>query len=163
MKYRVALIDDYDEIILMKNAVKMRVIHENLPIWLNGYPLDEYIKEDIEKGFGRVIELDGEIVAYAAFYLSTEDYPENTFSKEPVQSFGRLMVKDGYVGKKIGSFIVDEMIKEAKTLNVLGMGILVDEINIKAVSLYEKKGFKKEGSKNFPYAYLDIYTLFFNK
>ncbi len=161
MVYRIANINDLKEIIEMKNQVKQRVINENLPIWLNGYPLDEYIEEDIVNGFGRVIEIDNSVVAYAAFYLSTMDYPEDTFSKEPVQSFGRLMVKDEYVGKKIGSYLVDQMIEEAKKLDVLGMGILVDEVNSKALNLYLKKGFKKEGSKQFPFAYLDIYTLYF--
>lgn len=161
MVYRIANINDLKEIIEMKNQVKQRVINENLPIWLNGYPLDEYIEEDIVKGYGRVIEIDNSVVAYAAFYLSTMDYPEDTFSKEPVQSFGRLMVKDEYVGKKIGSYLVDQMIEEAKKLDVLGMGILVDEVNSKALNLYLKKGFKKEGSKQFPFAYLDIYTLYF--
>lgn len=161
MVYRIANINDLKEIIEMKNQVKQRVINENLPIWLNGYPLDEYIEEDIVNGFGRVIEIDNSVVAYAAFYLSTMDYPEDTFSKEPVQSFGRLMVKDEYVGKKIGSYLVDQMIEEAKKLEVFGMGILVDEVNSKALNLYLKKGFKKEGSKQFPFAYLDIYTLYF--
>ena len=73
------------------------------------------------------------------------------------------MVKDEYLGQKVGSFLVDKMIEEAKTLNVLGLGILVDDINTKAVSLYKKKGFVKEGSNQFPYAYLDIYALYFNK
>ena len=161
MVYRIANINDLKEIIEMKNQVKQRVINENLPIWLNGYPLDEYIEEDIVNGFGRVIEIDNLVVAYAAFYLSTMDYPKDTFSKEPVQSFGRLMVKDEYVGKKIGSYLVDQMIEEAKKLDVLGIGILVDEVNSKALNLYLKKGFKKEGSKQFPFAYLDIYTLYF--
>ena len=163
MIYRAATTNDLKEIIEMKNKVKQRVINENLPIWLNGYPLDEYIEEDILNKHGRVIVLNNEIIAYAAFYLSTDDYPIGTFKHEPVQSFGRLMVKDEYLGQKVGSFLVDKMIEEAKTLNVLGLGILVDDINTKAVSLYKKKGFVKEGSNQFPYAYLDIYALYFNK
>ena len=49
MIYQKATIKDLDEIIEMKNRVKARVVREGLPIWLNGYPLDEMILEDINK------------------------------------------------------------------------------------------------------------------
>ena len=55
MIYRKATNDDIINIIAMKNKVKQRIIEENLPIWLNGYPLDELIKEDIENNEGRVV------------------------------------------------------------------------------------------------------------
>ena len=47
MKYLVATSKHLEEILIMKNKVKERVIKENLPIWKDGYPLDEMIKEDI--------------------------------------------------------------------------------------------------------------------
>ena len=71
------------------------------------------------------------------------------------------MVKNNFLNKHIGSFIVKSMIEEAKSLNVDGMGILVDSCNIKAVNLYKKYGFIKEGARKFPFAYLDIYGLYF--
>ena len=53
------------------------------------------------------------------------------------------------------------MIEEAKRLGRNGLGITADECNIKACNLYKSFGFKKEGGKQFPYAYLDIYGLYF--
>ena len=50
MVYQKAVLSDYDEIVVMKDLVKQRIINENLPIWQNGYPLNEVIKEDIELG-----------------------------------------------------------------------------------------------------------------
>ena len=38
MKYQIASKDNINEIILMKNRVKQRIIKANLPMWLNGYP-----------------------------------------------------------------------------------------------------------------------------
>ena len=160
MIYRKATIDDFNEIIIMKNRVKKRIIDENLPIWLNGYPLDELIKEDIEHSEGRVVVISGEIVAYSVFYHCNREY-ENAFKKTNLYSFGRVMVKEGYTGKYIGDFLVSEMIKEARTLNVEGLGITVDSINVKAVNLYKKHGFVKEGEELFPWAYLDKYVLYF--
>lgn len=161
MIYRTAEDMDIEEILQMKNEVKERIQKENLPIWLDGYPSDDFIKEDIEKGYGRVIEDKEKIIAYACFHHASEEYPKGTFFKDNLQSFGRIMVCNQYLGKHCGSYLISEMIKEAKTMPVEGMGILVDACNLKAVHLYERYGFKKEGSKQFPYAYLDIYGLYF--
>ena len=160
MQYEIATAKQLPEILAMKNRVKARVIREKLPIWQNGYPLDEYIEEDIAHGEGRVVTVGGKVVAYANFHLSTTDYDAGTFSFEPVQSFGRLMVDDGHTGQGISRFLVAKMIEEAKNLPVKGMGILVDDCNTKAVNLYKSFCFQKEGANQFPFAYLDIYTLY---
>ena len=54
MEYRIAKINDYDNIIQMKNRVKERIIKQQLPIWQHGYPLDSMIEEDIEKNMGEL-------------------------------------------------------------------------------------------------------------
>ena len=160
MIYRKATLDDLKEIIIMKNKVKERIIKEGLPIWQNGYPLDSMIEEDINFQEGRVITINNEIVGYSCFHNAEKEYGKGVFKKDNVQSFGRVMVKDEYLGQHIGDFLVKSMIEEAKTLNVEGMGILVDECNIKAYSLYKKYGFNKEGEDQFPFAYLDILGLY---
>jgi predicted N-acetyltransferase YhbS len=161
MIYRIANINDLEEILLMKNQVKQRVIEEKLPIWNHGYPLDSMIEEDINEKAGRVVELDGKIVAYAVFHHRECEYDTGTFKADNVMCFGRVMVKNGYTGMHIGDFLVKSMIEEAKTLKVDGMGITADACNVRAVNLYTKHGFKKEGEAQFPYAYLDIFGLYF--
>lgn len=161
MIYRVANIKDINEILHMKNEVKQRVINQKLPIWNNGYPLDSMIIEDVEANEGRVVELDGKIVAYAVFHHRNKEYDVSPFKEDNVQCFGRVMVRDGYTGMHIGDFLVKSMIEEAKTLDVVGMGITADNCNVRAVNLYTKYGFKKEGEAQFPYAYLDIFGLYF--
>ena len=161
MEYKKAKMSQLEEIIKLKNEVKQRVIKEGLPIWQNGYPLDEMIVEDIENEEGRIVIIDNKIVAYSCFHHAIKEFGIGVFKKDNVQSFGRLMVSDLCVGKHVGDFLVRSMIEESKTLGVEGMGILVDECNIKAYSLYKKYGFKKEGAQQFPYAYLDILGLYF--
>ena len=68
MIYKKATINDLNEILLMKNEVKQRVIENNLPIWLNGYPIDQIIIDDINDNEGRIVVIDNEIVAYACFH-----------------------------------------------------------------------------------------------
>ena len=52
MIYRIAKKDDLEQILKMKENVKKRIIKQNLPMWLNGYPLDEYIIDDIKSNEG---------------------------------------------------------------------------------------------------------------
>ena len=161
MIYRKPNINEIPEILSMKHRVKQRVLDSGLPMWLNGYPLDEMLVEDIELGDARVVELDGKVVAYAHYCHASKEYDNGTFKKDNLQTFGRVMVDDGYTGKHIGDFLVENMIEEAKTLNVEGLGITADDFNIKAVNLYMKHGFIKEGEQQFPYAYLIKLGLYF--
>lgn len=161
MLYRLATNMDLVSILKMKNRVKSRIINESLPIWRNGYPQDEVIEEDIKLKEGRVVEVDGQVVAYAVFHHISKEYNGNLFKKANLQSFGRVMVDDGYTGMHIGDYLVKMMIEEAKTLKVEGMGITADSCNVKAVNLYQKYGFVKEGEKQFPWAYLDYFGLYF--
>ena len=161
MIYRQANTNDIKSIIEMKNRVKNRIIKQNLPIWLNGYPLDEFIIDDIEYNFGRVVEIDGKIAAYCAFHPATVDYAEYLENISNNYSFGRVMVDDNYLGLGVGKFLIANTINEAKSLNQNGMIISADECNIKAVNLYRSFGFKKVSEIEFPYAYLTIFELKF--
>ena len=161
MIYRKANINDCTQIIKMKNRVKERVIKENLPIWLNGYPLDEYIEDDIQNNYGRVIEIESKIVAYAAFHPAYIDYKDYIDDIKDYYSYGRVMVDDGYTGLGVGKQLINNMIIEAKKLNQKGLIIAADDCNIKAVNLYKNFGFTKINEIQFPYAYLSIFKLEF--
>jgi GNAT superfamily N-acetyltransferase len=161
MKYQIASKDNTNEIISMKNRVKQRIIKANLPMWLNGYPLDEMIIEDILNNHGRVIIYDNKVVAYAVLYPSVFEYQNEIDDIDNRYSFGRVMVDDNYLGKGIGKFLVSSMIKEAKEKVNKGMLITGDDFNTKAMNLYKSLGFYKVGEKQFSYAYLSIFKLDF--
>lgn len=161
MEYCIANESDYLEIILMKDRVKQRIINQGLPIWLDGYPANILIHEDLKNGFGRIVKYKGKIIAYATFMKDTSMYETQIFRKDNLYCFGRLMVDDDYLSKHVGKFLVDKMILEAKSLKANGMGITVDSCNVVALNLYKSFGFIYEGEKTFPYAHLDIYGLYF--
>ena len=161
MKYQIASKDNTNEIISMKNRVKQRIIKANLPMWLNGYPLDEMIIEDVLNNHGRVIIFDNKVVAYAVLYPSTFEYQNEIDDIDNRYSFGRVMVDDNYTGIGIGRFLIESIINEVKGKNQKGMIITGDDFNTKAMNLYKSLGFVKIGEKQFPYAYLSIFKLDF--
>ena len=162
MTYRKTTQQDLDVVLALKNQVKARVIAENLAIWQDGYPQDQLIVDDFANGFGRVVEIDGRIVGYATFHPAHYEYPKDTFKSNNVMSFGRVMVANDFVGKHVGSFLVKNMIAEARNLGYEGVGILVDDFNTRATQLYYHLGFVKEGRNLFPWAELDILALYFH-
>ena len=163
MEYKVAQMSQFDEIILMKNRVKDRIIKEKLPMWLNGYPLDEMIEEDLINGHGRVITIENKVVAYAVVYPSTFEYEGELDDIENRYSYGRVMVDEGYTGKGIGRFLITNILKEAKEKKQKGMLITGDDFNIKAMNLYKSMGFVKISEKDFPYAHLSVFILNFEE
>lgn len=157
--YQIATKSSLDEIISLKNDVKKKVIEEQLPIWQNGYPEDELIIEDIEKGYGRVLIVDNQIVSYASYYPALYDYDPGTFPRDDIMSFGRVMTKVTETNKGYANSLIDEMIKETKQNNIPALGLLVDSFNKRALNIYLKKGFKYIRTDTFPWAVLDIYYL----
>ena len=113
-------------------------------------------------GDARVVEVDGKIIAYSMLCESEKIYAEDDlFDTDNLYSFGRVMVDNGYTGLGVGRFLINNMINEVKSLNKKGMKITADSCNIRALNLYKSFGFKKEGEHQFPYAYLEIYGLYF--
>lgn len=71
----------------------------NLGQWVNGYPSEEIIRQDIDASFGHVLEENGRIVGYFAFVPS----PEPTYA----EIFGGQWLDDTapyHVIHRIGSF-----------------------------------------------------------
>lgn len=62
-------------------------------------------------------------------------------------NINNLAVREDYRGEGIGSFMLDDMIKVAKELNLSGLTLEVNENNAVAISLYKKFGFKIEGKR----------------
>lgn len=159
--YYKASLTDYNEIVQMKNEVKDRITKEKLMIWLNDYPNDELIYDDIKKGNGRIIVEDGNIISYASLHLASEEYLVNTFSDVKTYSFSRLMTKTTYLGQGAASKLIKYMLEEVKT-KATSMSLIVDDCNKKALALYTKIGFKFEGYIKLEYGTFSCYTYYYN-
>ena len=46
----------------LKNQVVQRLINEGIPIWNDKYPNDDCIKEDVLKGYARILKKEDEII-----------------------------------------------------------------------------------------------------
>ncbi len=163
MTYRVATDKDYERILRIREEAKARIIAERLNVWNDGYPPLDMLRSDIRDRWGRVIEQDGEVIAYAALHESEAEYPKDTFLRPHLLSFGRLMVADAHLGQHVASYLIDRMIEEARETGYAGIGIGVDDCNARALRIYLSRGFIHEGFFKYTFADLDTYVLYFDK
>ena len=98
MTIRAAYINDLPDIMRVLEAAKQIMRSSgNAGQWVNGYPSEDVILNDIEKGYGFVVEAD-RIVGYFAFI----PYPEPTYSY--IEGGSWLNDEPYHVVHRIGSY-----------------------------------------------------------
>lgn len=142
----------------LKNQVVQRLINEGIPIWNDEYPNNDCIKEDVLKGYARILKKEDEIIAFAALMAADEEFGKGVFEKNTA-SFSRLMVKSTFLHQGIGSYFVNCLTKEAKQMGYKALGILVHDINEKAKTMYAKLGFDFLGKRQFEFGEFLLYQL----
>lgn len=163
MEYLKAKEIDIEQCQKLKKEVIARLDKSGLHIWDEEYPSDELIKEDILFSNARVIKEKDEIIAYACFDEAVKEFGENVFKEDNLYSFSRLMVKSGFTGKHVATFLINSMLKEMKDLGADGCGVLVHPINKVAIKMYERLGFNLEETKIYPYGEFHNFVLLFDK
>jgi GNAT superfamily N-acetyltransferase len=93
-----------------------------------------------------IVEVDGTLAGYA--HLQENQAPQCVTGNIPVELV-RFYLLDAWIGKGIGSRLMQESIEEArrKGADVLWLGVW--EKNTRAIAFYKKWDFKVVGSHNF--------------
>ncbi len=101
--------------------------------------LESYIPQDAVLS----VEMDGELCGVACIYLQS-------FKKLSHQALFVILIDQKFRGKKIGTALLKEVFKLAKEKHKLEMLHLEVYEGNRAISLYEKTGFKRFGyQRNF--------------
>lgn len=161
MEYVIANLNDIDEIIKIKDEVKLRLKEEKLNVWLGDYPTYELIYEEIKNGRGRIVKENNIILGYASLHHINLEYPSDTFCHNDLYSFSRLMTRNLSLNRGIATFLINNMLNEVKD-KCYGFGLIVDSCNIKAINLYKKIGFKFEGYSKQIYGDFINLTYYYN-
>lgn len=119
MNTRLAKTDDIDIIMAMIEDGRKHIQTYNIPQWINGYPSEDLILEDIKSGTGYVLMDNDEIVGY---YVKIDYDPcydkidGSWINNEPYVAIHRTVTK--YFNKGLGSRMFDEIKKEYDHIRV---------------------------------------------
>lgn len=135
----------------MKNITEKQITIEQLnpddygkcaDIWnMKSQPLADKWLDEIKSGNRQVFiyKINGEFIGEGALVFDTGD-PDYTIPNQRVY-VSRMIVKNEYRNRGIGSEILEFLIAKSKTMGFSEMTIGVDKDNVNALHLYEKYGF----------------------
>lgn len=122
LHFRLATLADLDWAKTMVEDAKVRLAAAHINQWQGGYPNGESLRGDVERGYGRVVECEGRIVAYGALtydgesaYNDLTDGHWLTPSNQPYATVHRLCVAHSDVGKGFGRAFMLLAEQEAST------------------------------------------------
>lgn len=107
-EFRTAGEADLAPVVEIIRSAQRRLARAGIDQWQNGYPNRERVEEDMAHGYGRVLCLDGEVVAYGALVYDGESAYEGLQGGAWLTSAGayltihRLSVVDRVVGTGCG-------------------------------------------------------------
>ena len=124
-------INIYDMTLEDINSLKDRLIVDFDDFWTF-----DVLKSEILSNNSKyiVIKNDSEILGFAGIKIILDE-----------ADIMNIVVKKAYRNKKIGSLLLDSLVKLSKKLSIKSITLEVNEKNLVAFHLYEKFGFKKVG------------------
>lgn len=144
MEFRLATLDDLEEIKEMYTNIVKDMKDRNIVIWDAIYPCEYLLQDILEKRFYILIH-EKEICS--AFALCSEDAgADNVHWKAPFASslyLDRFAVHVKYSHKGLGTLMIEKAKGIAKEKGYEALRLLVVDVNIPAIKLYEKNGFHK--------------------
>lgn len=151
--YRKATMHDRDQIWqILRQGIERRK-KEGSRQWQDGYPNIDSVTDDINKGFGYVIEVSSRIAVYAAVIHETEPAYENIegkwLSDDDYMVVHRVAVSDEYAGKGLASLIFDEIEKQVQQQQIPSIKVDTNYDNAAMLRIFEKRDYQYCGEVYF--------------
>lgn len=144
MKIRLATMEDLKPVKEMYQQIVHYMNEQKISIWDDVYPC-EFLEEDIKNNQLYLLVKEESIVsAFALCKTNTgEDAVKWEDGKAKVVYIDRFAVCVTHLKRGIGSITLEKAKEIAKTMGAKYLRLFVVDINIPAISLYEKQGFAK--------------------
>lgn len=114
--------------------------------WQDGYPNQETIDHDISKGYGYVLEVDREIVAYVAIIFDGEPAYENIegtwLSDSSYTVIHRLAVAQDIEYRGLGTLMMQLVEEVSKKYGLYSIKVDTNHDNTGMLRVFEKLGYQ---------------------
>ena len=143
--FRKATLEDVPQIwIILQQAIARRK-KDGSQQWQDGYPNENSIKEDIEKGVGYVLTAGETIAGYTAILVNDEPAYEDLEGQWLTNSdfvvVHRLAVSDDYIGKGLAQKMMHCTEDIALGQNIHSVKVDTNFDNIPMLKIFEKLGY----------------------
>ena len=138
---------DIDRIMDIIKQAQVYLKKKGVDQWQDNYPNFDVIKDDIEKGKGYVLELDGKVVATVAVSYNDEKTYEKIYDGKWITEgdyavIHRIAVDDNYKGRRLSSIIISEIEKMCLKRNIHSIKIDTHKQNESMKKMLNNNGFK---------------------
>ena len=145
--FRHANFNDLDSIMEIVHDAQRSLGSRGIDQWQNGYPTRESIEHDIENKHGYVIEIDGDVEAYAAIIVNGEPEYEHLVGKwqsEPSNDYivvHRICVRNSRTRQGLASDLLRHAARIAILQDIHSFKIDTHKDNQYMLNLLQKFGF----------------------
>lgn len=148
---RKATEQDLAEIMMIINHARALLKADGSEQWQNGNPSEETILQDIEKGYGQLLIVNGEIAGTAA--LLTDPDPnyeiihDGSWNNDlhPYATIHRLAISNKFRGMRLANYLFSNLLTLAYSQGFRNFRIDTHEKNLRTQGLIEKFGFEYRG------------------
>lgn len=151
IKYRIATLEDLDEVCTLVSHAIDTMIQQNIEQWDNLYPMREDFKEDIEKKQLYVGLVDQQI---AVIYVLNQEYDTEykngdwKYKDKPFYIVHRLCVNPAFQNKGIAKKALLHIEEQLRKIGIDAIRLDVFSKNPYALKLYSHLGYSKVGYAN---------------
>ncbi|KRN33493.1 GNAT family N-acetyltransferase [Weissella halotolerans] len=150
--FRKGQLADLPAIMEVYKSAKAHLKAQGINQWQSSYPSDADLRDDIEKGFSYVLDIDGDIAAVGSIitphdpdYLRIEDGSWLTDTHAEHAAFHRTAVSDKFRGQGLSKKLMQGLITTAKELGFNDMRIDTHEDNKAMQHVITSNGFDYRG------------------
>lgn len=148
---RKATEQDLADVMMIINQAKALLKADGSKQWQNGNPSEETILQDIIKGYGQLLIVDGKIAGTSA--LLTDPDPNYEIihdgswnnDLDPYATIHRLAISDKYRGMRLANYFISSLLTLAYRQGFRNFRIDTHEKNMRTQALVEKFGFEYRG------------------
>lgn len=129
---------------ILQHAI-LRRKNEGSNQWQDGYPNESIVNQDIKKGIGYVLTLEGIIVGYCAILFNDEpEYDKivgQWLTEDDFMVFHRVAIAEGYLGKGLAQILLGFIEALARKQNIPSLKADTNFDNLAMLALFAKLGY----------------------
>ena len=146
MRFQKATDEQFGQVMIIIRHAQAYLKEAGLDQWQNGYPNEDVILQDIQRGNSYVLQKQGQVLGTAVLEFDGDPNYENIYggqwlSDEPYGAIHRIAVEKNHKGSNLASIMIREMEELCRERNVRSLRVDTHRDNQSMKRMLQKNGF----------------------